>query len=417
MNKLLKDETLKTLRSAFPILKSEINEKPLIYFDNAATSQKPHAMLDGLKHYYTTMNANSHRGVHELARQTTEAYEAVRLQIADWFGVKENEILFNSGTTMGLNFVAQSLVKPQLTPGSKVLVTVLEHHSNLVPWQEIAKATGAELVYIPVDPETYLIDLDALEKELDDTVKAVAIHHVSNVIGVEQPIQEITQLVRQKTQAFIIADGAQAAPHMRVNLKELNVDAYLMSAHKMYGPTGLGIAYLNERVHALAAPFLFGGEMINVVGDHSSDFKNSPWRYEAGTQPIAEVIAFGKVLQFLQAQNLEALYRHEQALTNRLIEGLTAIPGISLYRSATEPHHGIVSFNIDGVHPHDAATGYDLEGIAVRAGHHCAQPLMRYLGVVATLRASLSFYNTPEEVDYFVSVTERIKEFFTGGFR
>lgn len=417
MFKQLNKQQLEQIRGDFPILKRQVHNKPLIYFDNAATSQKPQAMLDGLVNYYTVMNANSHRGVHELAMETTENYEQVRQELARWFGVKEHEINFNSGTTMGLNAVAQGLVKPLLNKGDKILVTVLEHHSNLVPWQEIAKEKEAELVFIPIHPETFLIDLDALTELLDESVKAVSIHHVSNVIGVEQPIKQIAQLVHQLSSAVMIVDGAQAAPHLSLNLKDLDIDAYLFSAHKMYGPTGLGVAYLNERVHRQTVPLLFGGEMINLVHDHTSDFKNAPWRYEAGTQPIAQVIAFGETLTYLKNHDLKALFEHELALTEQLIVGLEAIDGVTVFKSQSEKHHGIVSFNINGVHPHDAATGYDLEGIALRAGHHCAQPLMRYLKQTATLRASLSFYNTAEEVAYFVDVTKQIKEFFTGGFR
>ncbi len=417
MSKLLSAEQLTEIRKDFPILERRVHDQPLIYLDNAATSQKPQAMIDGMVDYYTNHNANSHRGVHQLALESTEAYEAVRTKIADWLNVGSNEIIFNSGTTEGINTIAFGLARSVLEPGDKILLTYLEHHANFVPWQEAAKLSGAEIVFMPIDPQTYKIDLDAVTELLDETVKVVATHHVSNVIGVQQPIKELGQLIREQSNAYFIVDGAQAAPHLRIDLQDLDVDAYCFSAHKMYGPTGLGIMYLNERIHHQIVPFIYGGEMINQVQDYSSDYKASPWKYEGGTQPIAQVISFGKTLDYLAQLPLDDIFAHEQALTERLTQQLAMIENVSIYQSATETPHGIVSFNISTIHPHDAATAYDLEGIAIRAGHHCAQPLMRLLDVPATLRASIAFYNTAEEIDTFVQVTGRIKEFFEHGFR
>lgn len=415
MTDLLDQQTLHTIRQDFPILSQSMQGQPLIYFDNAATTQKPQAMLDVLNHFYTHFNANSHRGVHQYAYETTEAYEGVRSKIAEYLKVKSKEIIFNSGTTMGINMIAKHLIKPKLQPGDKILVTHLEHHSNLVPWQMLAKETGAELVYMPVDSSTYLIDLEKLNGLLDETVKVVTTHHVSNVIGVEQPLKALSELIRKNTEAYFIVDGAQGAPHLPLDFNTLDVDAYLFSAHKLYGPTGLGIMYLPEKNHEHTEPFFYGGEMIHYVGETDSNFKGAPWRYEAGTQPIAQVIAFGATLDYLATLDQSSLRKHELTLTQHLIELLAAIEGIEVYHSHKEPSHGIVSFNIEGVHPHDAASAYDLSGIAVRAGHHCAQPLMRILNVPATLRASLSFYNTLEEVDRFIEVTREVKEFFARG--
>ncbi|MBG9981995.1 SufS family cysteine desulfurase [Aerococcaceae bacterium DSM 111020] len=417
MSKLLNAKQLATIRDEFPVLQRTVHDQPLIYLDNAATSQKPKAMIEGMLDYYTYHNANSHRGVHQLALESTEAFEAVRGQIADWLQVQTNEIIFNSGTTEGINAIAFGLGLSVLEPGDKIFLTQLEHHANLVPWQEVAKLTGAEIVFMPVDPQTYVIDLQGVAKILDQSVKIVATHHVSNVIGVQQPINELSKIIREYTNAHIIIDGAQSVSHLKLNLKNLDIDAYCFSAHKMYGPTGLGIMYINERIHQDMAPFKYGGEMINQVDDFSSNYKVSPWKYEGGTQPIAEVVSFGKTLDYLSQLPMDELWEHEQALTDRLIHQLSAMDGVSIYQDISQETHGIVSYNIEAIHPHDAATAYDLEGIAIRAGHHCAQPLMRILNVPATLRASISFYNTVEEIDYFVQVTKRIKEFFEHGFR
>lgn len=413
---LLTKEELKTIRSQFPILDHLVNNEPLIYFDNAATTQKPQQVIDRLVHYYSFENANIHRGVHTLAERATRGYEESRKTIASFIHAEEpNEVIFTSGTTEGLNFLAVGLVEPILAKGDIILTTKLEHHSNLVPWQELSHRTGAELVFMPLTAD-YQVDVGVLNQLDVDKIKVITIQHVSNILGVEQPIKELTKWAHQHD-ILVIVDGAQAVPHMSVNVQELGVDAYCFSGHKLYGPTGVGVCYLNKKWHKMAQPVKFGGEMIHSVGDYKSDYKESPWKFEGGTPPIAQAIGLSEAVKFVDSIGIERIKSHEDILTKAMLEGLHDIDGIHIYpdKPGFVTRHGIISFNIEGVHPHDAATGYDMEGIAVRAGHHCAQPLMRKLEVQATLRASLSIYNTLEEVEQFIQSTKRVKEFFTGG--
>lgn len=407
----------KDIRKEFPILDQVVHNEPIIYFDHAATSQTAMPVIDALSDYYMNYNANIHRGIHSLAQRATKAYEDSRAYIANFIGAHNaNEIIFTSGTTQGINFVARGLVEPILEEGDLILTTRLEHHSNLVPWQELAKRTGAQLRYLEVDDETFVVDMEALVEFLKgpQPVKAIAMQHVSNVLGVEQPIQAICDLAHQHG-VLMIVDGAQAVPHSSVNVSELGVDAYCFSGHKAYGPTGIGVCYLNKTHHDATQPVYFGGEMIHQVGDYESNYKDSPWKYEGGTPPIAQAIALKTALEFIDQIGYDAIKQHELNLTRRLYKGLATIDGIELYQqpdSIAAGSHGIVTFNFQGLHPHDAASAYDMEGIALRAGHHCAQVLMRHLGVPATLRASVGLYNTEEEVDRFLDSTQKIKEFF-----
>lgn len=444
------------IRQDFPVLHQVVNDEALIYFDNAATTHKPQVVIDRLVNFYQTDNANIHRGFHTLAQRATEQYEAARQTIANFIHAESAaEIIFTSGTTAGLNHLARGLVEPPLKPGDQIMVTALEHHSNLVPWQEVARRTGAELVYAPLNKATGQVDLDLLSNYKDtNKLKVIAIQHVSNVLGIEQPIKQITDWAHQRqhaanhaihsenavqsadtlkrTQAdnpesnqtdgiLVIVDGAQAVAHQPVDVQALGVDAYCFSGHKLFGPTGIGVCYLKAKHHDRTQPTQFGGEMIHQVGDYTSNYKRAPWKFEAGTPPIAQAIALAAAIDYLTQEaasdDYKTLQAHEEALSQQLVQGLKAIPGVTLlHPPAQTRYHGIVSFNIDGVHPHDAATGYDQEGIAVRAGHHCAQPLMRrYLNVPATLRASLALYNTPAEVDQFLCSTQAIKEFFAHG--
>lgn len=433
------------IRQDFPVLHQVVNDEALIYFDNAATTHKPQVVIDRLMNFYQTDNANIHRGVHTLAQRATEHYEAARQTIANFIhSASASEIIFTSGTTAGLNHLARGLVEPQLKAGDQIMVTALEHHSNLVPWQEVARRTKAELVYAPLNKATGQVDLDQLMNQTDTSkLKVIAIQHVSNVLGIEQPIQALTDWARQQEehraslceasnrsdqaqqdqQIFVIVDGAQALAHQAVNVQALGVDAYCFSGHKLFGPTGVGVCYLKAKHHEITQPTQFGGEMIHQVGDYASQYKQAPWKFEAGTPPIAQAIALAAATDYLTQElathdiNWQTLQAHEDDLSQQLIQGLKAIPGVTLlHPPAQTRYHGIVSFNIDGLHPHDAATGYDQEGIAVRAGHHCAQVLMRhYLKVPATLRASLALYNTSAEVDQFLRSTQAIKEFFDHG--
>lgn len=422
----LQTAELDTIRRAFPALHQVVNDERLIYFDNAATTHKPQAVIDRLVKFYQQDNANIHRGVHTLAQRATDQYETARQTVANFIGSQSaSEISFTSGTTASLNHLARGLVEPQLKAGDQIMVTALEHHSNLVPWQEVAKRTGAELIYAPLDPLTGKVDLARLANETDTRrLKAIAIQHVSNVLGVEQPIKAITDWAHQQARdiqpnphdILVIVDGAQAVAHQPVNVQALGVDAYCFSGHKLYAPTGIGVCYLQAKHHDRTQPTQFGGEMIHLVGDYQSNYKQAPWKFEAGTPPIAQAIALAEAIEFLTQFDWQTLQVHEKNLTHQLVQGLHNISGITLLHPPQQAdYHGIVSYNIEGVHPHDAATGYDQEGIAIRAGHHCAQPLMRYLNVTATLRASLSLYNTQAEVEQFLQSTQAIKEFFAHG--
>lgn len=406
-------------RQEFPALKQKVHDtEALIYFDNAATTQKPQAVIDALVTYYQQDNANIHRGVHTLAQRATEQYEAARQTVSDFINSHDaSEIIFNSGTTAGVNFLARGLVEPQLSAGDQVMVTVLEHHSNLVPWQEVCQRTGAQLVYAPLDAASGLVDLQALAQQDTSRLKVIAIQHVSNVLGLEQPIKALTQWAKAKD-ILVLVDGAQAVAHLPVDVQDLGVDAYCFSGHKLFAPTGIGVCYLHHQQHKHTQPTLFGGEMIHQVDDFHSNYKQAPWKFEAGTPPIAQAIALAAAIRYIEALGWSQLQAYEASLTQQLTIGLEAIEGLQLYHPKQQTDfHGILSFNLAGIHPHDAATGYDLEGIALRAGHHCAQPLMRHLKVPATLRASLCFYNTPAEVAHFIQATRAIKEFFAYGFK
>ena len=410
-------DELQRIRSQFPILKQEINGEPLIYFDNAATTQKPQPVLDELMAYYSRSNANIHRGVHTLSQRATDQYEAVRQLVAKFIGSQTaEEIIFTSGTTGGLNLLARGLIEPLIKPGDQIMVTALEHHSNLIPWQEVCKRTGAELVYAPLAADM-TVDVPALENKTYSQVKVIAVQHISNVLGIEQPLKAITQWAHKQTNdVIVIVDGAQGIQHQSVDVNDLGIDAYCFSGHKLYAPSGAGVCYLNRKWHQLMEPVWFGGEMIHQVGDYQSNYKEAPWKFEAGTPPIEAVIGLGAAIQYIDQLGLSRIQHYEQWLTRHLFKQLDNIEGVQLHHPPQQnDFHGIMCFNLEGVHPHDAATGYDMAGIAVRAGHHCAQPLMRYLNVAATLRASLSFYNTIEEVDSMVDATKRIKEFFNHG--
>ena len=390
----------------FPILKQKVHGQDLIYFDNAATSQKPQLVLDRLADYYLQDNANIHRGVHSLANRATQDYEAARQRVADFMGAKPQEIIFTSGTTAGLNFLADRWIGPSLQPGDQIGVTYLEHHSNLVPWQALAQEKGATLRYLPLTEDHHL-DLVALEASDWSKLKVITIHHVSNVLGISQDIVALTAWAKPRG-IKVIVDGAQAVAHMPVDVGSLGVDAYCWSGHKLYGPTGIGICYLKQEYHDTCQPFFYGGEMVHQVGDYRTDYAVAPQKFEGGTPPIAQAIGLAAAIDWLTAIGWQDIETHESHLTLELVRGLQAIPGVEVYGHG----HGIVTFNISGVHPHDAATAYDLEGIALRAGHHCAQPLMRRLGQAATLRASMALYNDAQEVARFIEVTKAVKEFF-----
>ncbi|HFI0450634.1 TPA: cysteine desulfurase [Streptococcus suis] len=403
---------LERIRKDFSILDQVVNDEPLVYLDNAATTQKPQQVLDVLADYYQKDNANVHRGVHTLSERATARYEAARQKVADFIQAKSSkEILFTRGTTTGLNWVAQ-FAKEILQPDQEVIISVQEHHSNIIPWQQACQQTGAKLRYVTLkDGE---LDMDHLRSLLSSKTKFVSLAHVSNVLGGVAPIGEIAELVHQ-VGAYLVVDGAQSVPHMAVNVQELDVDFYAFSGHKMLGPTGIGVLYGKEELLNLMSPVEFGGEMIDFVYEQSATWKELPWKFEAGTPNIAGAIGLGAAIDYLTEIGMDAIQAHEAELVDYVFPKLQAIPGLTIYGSQDlSKRTGVIAFNVDDLHPHDVATALDYEGVAVRAGHHCAQPLLRYLQVPATVRASFYIYNTKADCDKLVEAIIKTKEFFNG---
>lgn len=403
------------LKQDFPILFQEVNDEPLIYLDNGATTQKPKQVLEALRNYYESDNANVHRGVHTLAERATADYEAAREKVRAFINAPSSkQVLFTRGTTTSLNWVARSYGLANLKPEDEIVISYMEHHSNIVPWQEVAKATGAKLVYLELTPEGQL-DLADAKAKIGPKTKIVSITHVSNVLGVTNPLKELVHLAHEQG-AIIVADGAQAVPHMPVDVQELDVDFYAFSGHKMCGPTGIGVLYGKLALLEAMEPIEFGGEMIDFVYDQTSTWTELPWKFEAGTPNIGGAIALGAAVDYLTAIGLEEIHAYEERLTAYVLPKLQAIEGLTIYGPTDSTQRGaVISFNLDDVHPHDLATALDMQGIAVRAGHHCAQPLLRYLDVQSTARASFYFYNTFEEADQLVAALNATKEFFNNG--
>ncbi|HEM3701799.1 TPA: cysteine desulfurase [Streptococcus suis] len=403
---------LERIRKDFSILDQVVNDEPLVYLDNAATTQKPQQVLDVLADYYQKDNANVHRGVHTLSERATARYEAARQKVADFIQAKSSkEILFTRGTTTGLNWVAQ-FAKEILQPDQEVIISVQEHHSNIIPWQQACQQTGAKLRYVILkDGE---LDMDHLRSLLSSKTKFVSLAHVSNVLGSVAPIGEIAELVHE-VGAYLVVDGAQSVPHMAVKVQELDVDFYAFSGHKMLGPTGIGVLYGKEELLNLMSPVEFGGEMIDFVYEQSATWKELPWKFEAGTPNIAGAIGLGAAIDYLTEIGMDAIQAHEAELVDYVFPKLQAIPGLTIYGSQDlSKRTGVIAFNLDDLHPHDVATALDYEGVAVRAGHHCAQPLLRYLQVPATVRASFYIYNTKADCDKLVEAIIKTKEFFNG---
>ncbi|HFI0176926.1 TPA: cysteine desulfurase [Streptococcus suis] len=403
---------LERIRKDFSILDQVVNDEPLVYLDNAATTQKPQQVLDVLADYYQKDNANVHRGVHTLSERATARYEAARQKVADFIQAKSSkEILFTRGTTTSLNWVAQ-FAKEILQPDQEVIISVQEHHSNIIPWQQACQQTGAKLRYVTLkDGE---LDMDHLRSLLSSKTKFVSLAHVSNILGSVSPIGEIAELVHQ-VGAYLVVDGAQSVPHMAVNVQELDVDFYAFSGHKMLGPTGIGVLYGKEELLNLMSPVEFGGEMIDFVYEQSATWKELPWKFEAGTPNIAGAIGLGAAIDYLTEIGMDAIQAHEAELVDYVFPKLQAIPGLTIYGSQDlSKRTGVIAFNLDDLHPHDVATALDYEGVAVRAGHHCAQPLLKYLQVPATVRASFYIYNTKADCDKLVEAIIKTKEFFNG---
>ncbi|QQP70689.1 cysteine desulfurase [Carnobacterium sp. CS13] len=399
----------------FPILDQQVNDEPLVYLDSAATSQKPTQVLQAVETYYQTANANVHRGVHTLAERATAQYEAAREKVQQFIHAKETaEILFTRGTTTSLNWVAKSYGEANVNEGDEIVISYMEHHSNIVPWQQLAKRTKATLKYIALTADGQL-DLDSAAQQITPRTKIVALTHVSNVLGSVNPIAELTRMAHA-VGAVIVVDGAQAVPHMAVDVQQLNVDFYAFSGHKMLGPTGIGILYGKRALLEQMEPVEFGGEMIDFVHEQESTWTELPWKFEAGTPNIAGAIGLGAAIDYLTQAGLDNIYAHEQELVAYLLPKLQAIPDVVVYGPIDAIERtGVVTFNLEGVHPHDLATALDIQGVAVRAGHHCAQPLMQYLKVSSTVRASFYLYNTTADADRLVEALIAAKEFFNHG--
>lgn len=401
---------INAIREQFPILHQEVNGHPLVYLDSAASSQKPRSVIDAVKRYYELDHANVHRGVHTLGSRATDAYEGAREKVAAFLNAGAAEqIVFTRGTTTSLNLVASSYARSVCGEGDEIVITPMEHHSNLIPWQQVAKATGAALKYIPLQPDGS-ISLEDAEKTITPQTKVVSVTYVSNVLGVVNPIKELTRIAHRNG-AVMVVDGAQSTPHMKVDLQALDVDFYAFSGHKMCAPTGIGALYGKKSLLSKMEPIEYGGEMIDFVDLYESTWKDIPYRFEGGTPIIAGAVGLGAAIDFLNEIGMDEIDKHERQLATYAYEKLSALEGIELYGPKTN-RVGLVTFNLDDVHPHDVATVLDSKGIAIRAGHHCCQPLMRWLNVSATARASFYLYNTEEDIDRLADALIQTKEFF-----
>lgn len=399
------------LREDFPILRREVNGKPLVYFDNAASSQKPRQVIEAMTEYYFNHHANVHRGAHTLSVEATEMYEGVRRKVARFLGAADPaSVIFTRNTTEAMNLVAHSWARSVLKPGDEIVVTAAEHHANLVPWHLLAAERGVVVRGVGLRPD-HRVDLDELEEVVGERTRLVSTWHMSNVLGAINPIARIAELAH-RVGALLLVDGAQAAPHLPVDVEALGVDFYAISGHKMCGPTGAGALWARPEILREMPPFLGGGEMIRKVFLDSSTYADIPMRFEAGTPNIAEVIGLGAAVDYLETIGLDAIFEHDQALVRYALERLQPLQGVTLYGPEGDDRGGILAFNIDGIHSHDVATALDQEGIAVRAGHHCAQPLMRTLNAQAMARASFYFYNTEGEIDRLVDAVVKAREFF-----
>ncbi|WP_373319395.1 cysteine desulfurase [Staphylococcus americanisciuri] len=403
---------VKAIIQDFPILGQQVNGKRLAYLDSTATSQKPKQVIAALDDYYERYNSNVHRGVHTLGSLATDGYEGARETVRRFIHARYfEEIVFTRGTTASINLVAHSYGDAYIEAGDEIVVTEMEHHANIVPWQQLAKRKGATLKFIPMTEDGELT-LDAVKETVTDKTKIVAVAHVSNVLGTINDVKAIAEVAHAHG-AIIAVDGAQSVPHMKIDVQALDVDFYSFSGHKMLGPTGIGVLYGKREHLQHMEPIEFGGDMIDFVGLYESTWTDLPTKFEAGTPLIAQAIGLQAAIEYLEAIGFDAIHAHEQALTQYAYEQMSQIEGITIYGPAVDKRAGVITFNMDGVHPHDVATALDTEGVAVRAGHHCAQPLMKWLNVSSTARASFYIYNTKEDVDQLVEGLKKTKEFFS----
>ena len=398
-----------TWRRDFPILAADENGQRLVYLDSAATTQHPVQVLDAVTNYYKNDNANPHRGVYELAMRATDAHEGARHRVAQFFHAEDDEIVFTQNTTESLNLVAYSYGLHFLHAGDEIVLSVAEHHSNLVPWQRVAHATGAKLVYLYPGPDGRLTT-DELDKKITAKTRLVAIAMVSNVLGLRAPVEEIVTRAHAMG-AVVVLDCAQAAPHMPVDVKRLDVDFAACSAHKLYAPMGMGALYARAELLEKMPPFLSGGDMISTVHEQSATWAEGPRKFEAGTRNVGGEVGFAAALDYMNHIGWDAMMQHEHALLDRMLKGMAALPWLTVYgEPVADGRFGVVSFNVKEVHPHDVATILDAGGVAIRAGHHCAQPLMEYLGIGSCCRASLALYNTEEDVDALLNNLENVRK-------
>ena len=401
-----------TMRREFPTLEQSINGRPLVYLDNAATSQKPRVVLDALQAYYKNDNSNVHRGIHELSRRATVAYEESRAKVAGWVGAAEpSEIIWTRGTTEAINLVSTAWGLDNVGEGDEILISVLEHHSNIIPWQLLARRTGAVIKYIELDEQGRWI-LDELPQLLTDRTKIVAISHVSNALGTVNPVKRVAAAAHE-VGALVLVDGAQGAVHMKVDVQDLGVDCYAFSGHKMCGPTGIGVLWARRDLLDSMEPYQGGGEMIHFVGRDESSWATVPHKFEAGTPNIAGAIGMGAAIDFLSGVGMDAIARHEHELLGYALERMSALDGIRIYGpQSPDEHSALISFTLGDAHPHDISTILDSEGIAVRAGHHCAQLAMQHFGISATARASIYLYNTESDIDRLIEGLEQVQSIF-----
>jgi cysteine desulfurase/selenocysteine lyase len=391
---------VEALRHDFPILARQIHGCPLVYLDSAASSQKPRAVIEAMHHYYTTTHANIHRGVYTLSEEATRAYEQAHECVASFINANFEEVIFTRNTTEALNLVAYAWGLHNLRAGDDVVLSQLEHHSNIVPWQQIARRTGATVHYIRVTPQGRL-DLEHAAALIGPRTKIVSIAHVSNVLGTINPIAEVGRMAHAQGALFCV-DGAQSIPHMAVDVRALDCDFLAFSGHKMLGPTGIGVLYGKRPILEQMEPFLYGGDMISEVTFEGASWNELPWKFEGGTPAIAPGIGLGVAVEYLRQVGMDAVHAHEQTLVSYALERLRQMPGMELYGPEANARGGVVSFNLSGIHPHDMASILDQHGIAIRGGHHCAMPLMRVLGVNGTCRASFYLYNTVDEIDILI---------------
>tara|TARA_B100000609_G_scaffold163403_1_gene135476 strand:+ start:496 stop:1698 length:1203 start_codon:yes stop_codon:yes gene_type:complete len=399
------------VKEEFPILSQSVNEKPLIYLDNASTTQKPTSVINEIQNYYESTNSNIHRGVHHLSQKATEKYEDSRKIVQNFIGAKSSkEIIFVRGATEAVNLVANSYVKPLLSEGDNIIISQMEHHANIVPWQLITKEKKAEIRVVPINEAGELL-VDDMDDLIDENTRFISLNHVSNSLGTVNPVEKLIQKAHQNDIRIMI-DGAQAVQHMKVNVVDLDVDFYCFSGHKMYGPTGIGILYGKREILEKMEPYQGGGDMIKSVTFEKTIFNDIPHIFEAGTPNIVGAIGLAKAVEFIENITIEEIEKHEMALLNYATEKINSIEGVKIVGNAEEKA-SVISFVMGNIHPHDIGTIMDNLGIAIRAGHHCTQPIMDFYNIPATARASFAIYNTEEDVDKLVEGIQKVKEIFT----